>query len=225
MLESLLATGFKEAPMGQQIFTTTGTVNWVVPEGVFSLSAVCVGAGGGGSSYQYSQTTTGPNQNYTNIRPGTSSGWSWSTTNNRWESTNKTENSSSTMTVTLSMLAGQTFSWIGGVSSEASYDKLTFKIDGVDQQVWSGIQNGISRSFTAPSSKSYTFTWVYSKDGSQSKNQDVAWVTSINAPSIVTNTYTRGGGGGGGGNSGANGAVRIIWGEGRFYPSTGTIDV
>lgn len=146
MLEILLATGLKEAPEGQQIFT---------------------------------------NVNYTNPRPGTSSGWTWSIANSRWESTNKTDNSSSTMTVTLSMLEGQTISWVGGVSSESSYDKLTFSIDGVNRQVWSGIQNDITRSFTAPSSKSYTFTWVYSKDMSRSYNQDVAWVTLINAPSII----------------------------------------
>jgi len=36
-------------PVGQQLFTTTGTSNFTVPVGVTSISAVCVGGGGGGA--------------------------------------------------------------------------------------------------------------------------------------------------------------------------------
>lgn len=36
-------------PIGQQAYTTPGTTNFVVPDGVTSISAVCVGGGGGGA--------------------------------------------------------------------------------------------------------------------------------------------------------------------------------
>lgn len=48
MLEFLMMIG-AIPPRGSQIaFTTPGTYDWIVPEGVMSISAVAVGAGGGG---------------------------------------------------------------------------------------------------------------------------------------------------------------------------------
>jgi len=41
----------KDAPYGQAEFTTPGTFNWICPEGVRTVSVVCVGGGGGGESY------------------------------------------------------------------------------------------------------------------------------------------------------------------------------
>jgi hypothetical protein len=41
-------------PIGQAEFTSFGTYTWVCPEGVYSVSAVCVGAGGTGASSQFS---------------------------------------------------------------------------------------------------------------------------------------------------------------------------
>jgi hypothetical protein len=40
-------------PVGQAQFTTFGTYTWTCPEGVYSVSAVCIGAGGTGSSSQF----------------------------------------------------------------------------------------------------------------------------------------------------------------------------
>ena len=40
---------FTASPVGQQIFTTLGDTNWIVPAGVYRIHAVCVGGGGGGS--------------------------------------------------------------------------------------------------------------------------------------------------------------------------------
>jgi hypothetical protein len=36
-------------PPGQVLFTTTGTQTWIVPPGITSISAVCIGGGGGGA--------------------------------------------------------------------------------------------------------------------------------------------------------------------------------
>lgn len=44
------------APIGQQLFSTVGTTNWLVPEGVTSISVVCIGGGGGGA---HSDTSAG----------------------------------------------------------------------------------------------------------------------------------------------------------------------
>lgn len=54
-LQAVGGTGWPNALVGQQAYTTAGTYTWVVPSGVTSVSAVAVGGGGsggtGGSSY------------------------------------------------------------------------------------------------------------------------------------------------------------------------------
>lgn len=42
------ASGF--TPTGEQLYTTSGSYNWIVPSGVTSVSVVCIGGGGGGGS-------------------------------------------------------------------------------------------------------------------------------------------------------------------------------
>lgn len=46
-------------PVGQQQYTTPGTFNFVVPNGVTSISAVCVGGGGGGAGTDVSSISGG----------------------------------------------------------------------------------------------------------------------------------------------------------------------
>lgn len=43
-----LAIAAAVVPSGEAVFTTPGTYNWVVPAGVTSVSAVCIGGGSGG---------------------------------------------------------------------------------------------------------------------------------------------------------------------------------
>ena len=45
-----MAAGKTSAPPGQAEFTTTGSQSWVVPDGVRSISVVCVGGGEGGGT-------------------------------------------------------------------------------------------------------------------------------------------------------------------------------
>ena len=42
-VSTLSASSGGAAEPGQQLFTTTGTTSWTVPDGVTSVSAVCVG--------------------------------------------------------------------------------------------------------------------------------------------------------------------------------------
>lgn len=44
---------------GQQVFTSTGANSWVVPEGVTTVSVLCVGAGGGGGGSEETDETGG----------------------------------------------------------------------------------------------------------------------------------------------------------------------
>lgn len=46
-------------PLGQELITNAGTTSWVVPEGVTSISVVCVGAGGGGGGGEDNDETGG----------------------------------------------------------------------------------------------------------------------------------------------------------------------
>ena len=65
------------------------------------------------------------------------------------------------------------------VSSEASFDVLEFKIDGVTQASISGEVDWQFRSFAVNNSGNHAFQWRYSKDATGSAGQDVAWVDQV----------------------------------------------
>ncbi|OQY38844.1 MAG: hypothetical protein B6226_03035 [Candidatus Cloacimonetes bacterium 4572_65] len=78
--------------------------------------------------------------------------------------------------------------WIK-VSSEPSYDKLSFHIDNQELDTWSGEENW--QEITYPvAAGDHTFTWKYSKDGSVSSGSDYAWVDYIIFPSATTQSGT-----------------------------------
>jgi alpha-tubulin suppressor-like RCC1 family protein len=74
------------------------------------------------------------------------------------------------------------------VSSEASFDFLEFKLDGITQTSISGEVDWQQLSYAIPSGN-HTLVWRYSKDPSRSDGQDAAWVDqvvySINPPVIT----------------------------------------
>jgi alpha-tubulin suppressor-like RCC1 family protein len=74
------------------------------------------------------------------------------------------------------------------VSSEASFDFLEFKLDGITQTSISGEVDWQQLSYAIPSGN-HTFQWRYSKDPSRSEGQDAGWVDqvvySINPPVIT----------------------------------------
>jgi hypothetical protein len=64
------------------------------------------------------------------------------------------------------------------VSSEDRYDFLRFFIDGEEKGSWSGDINWRSISFAVPAGE-HTLTWAYTKDGSQARGDDAAYLDNI----------------------------------------------
>ncbi|MBO4563763.1 MAG: CotH kinase family protein [Clostridia bacterium] len=89
------------------------------------------------------------------------------------------DSSESTVSITISMLAGETLSFDYKVSSEENYDKFLFGVNGTTRLAVSGEHDWQSYTFTAATTGSYTFTWRYSKDYSMSSGSDCVWVDNI----------------------------------------------
>ena len=91
--------------------------------------------------------------------------------------------STSSFTVTVNMNAGDTMTFDWKVSSESNYDMLTFYVNGTaNGAAISGEVGWTTRSYTAPSTGSYTFMWEYKKDYSVSTGEDRGWVDNVFVP-------------------------------------------
>ena len=90
------------------------------------------------------------------------------------------DSQSTTLQVTLECAAGN-ITFYRRISSEQGYDHLTFYIDGVEQNNWSGQEDWTEVSF-AVDEGTRTFAWTYSKDGSGSAGNDAAWIDDIVFP-------------------------------------------
>lgn len=95
-------------------------------------------------------------------------------------SNNGVTNLSLTQTVT----EAGTISFFFKVSSESTYDKLFFLIDGVQQGVWSGTIPWTLASYPV-SAGNRTFTWRYTKDVSEFTGSDCAWIDHIVLPPVI----------------------------------------
>ena len=89
------------------------------------------------------------------------------------------DSSSSTVSLTLEMQAGETLSFDYRVSSESGYDKFAFSVGGSQKFEKSGEQNWQSYTFTASSAGSYAFVWKYEKDYSVASGSDCAWLDEV----------------------------------------------
>ena len=67
------------------------------------------------------------------------------------------------------------------VSSEASYDKLRFKIDGTEKGNWSGEVDWTQASYPLAAG-AHRLQWEYTKDVSMESGQDCAWIDNIVFP-------------------------------------------
>ena len=77
------------------------------------------------------------------------------------------------------------------VSSEENADSLTFYIDGIAKESWSGETGWIETShITGPGP--HVFEWKYEKDGQNSMGDDAAWVDFIFFPELVGLTSNAG---------------------------------
>ncbi|MBI4559772.1 MAG: right-handed parallel beta-helix repeat-containing protein, partial [Candidatus Hydrogenedentes bacterium] len=115
---------------------------------------------------------------------------------------------SSTIQVIQTTSAGNITFW-RKVSSEATYDKLTFYIDNVSKATWSGTVAWSQLSY-AVTAGSHTFKWTYSKDATISSGSDTAWIDDIQFPGITAPSapvITTNGGNGAGVNYATNQAA------------------
>jgi glucuronoarabinoxylan endo-1,4-beta-xylanase len=90
------------------------------------------------------------------------------------------DNESSTLTVELDCISGN-ISFFLKVSSESGFDRLTFYIDGTEQDSWSGSVDWEEVTFPVTTGRR-TFEWTYSKDSSILDGDDTAWIDDIVFP-------------------------------------------
>lgn len=215
------ASGFS----GEQLYTTAGSYSWTVPIGVTSVSVVCVGGGGNGS------TTNGGGaggalayKNTISTTPG-----SVMTVNVGGSGQASTF---STVTANGGNAGGGTYtSAIGGTYSGADGGGN----GGAGGQGNGGCGGGSSPSAGGCGGAGGGGVGLYGQGtngagGPASGNEGGKGGSNGSGASYSVNIGTSGGaygGGGGGGYSysgflagnGASGAVRIIWGTGRSFPS------
>jgi len=90
------------------------------------------------------------------------------------------DDETTTLEITLDCVSGDII-FYRKVSSESGFDYLRFYIDGVEENKWSGEDDWAEVS--VPITEGIrTFTWVYSKDGSESRGSDTAWIDDIVFP-------------------------------------------
>jgi subtilisin family serine protease len=94
------------------------------------------------------------------------------------------DNQSSSMVMTLYLVAGGDISFWYNVSSEANFDFLRFYIDGAQQSSWSGSVPWTQATYPVGAGL-HTFEWRYDKDGSVSTGSDAAWVDLVNFPTAA----------------------------------------
>ncbi|HRY31557.1 MAG TPA: C25 family cysteine peptidase [Bacteroidales bacterium] len=90
-------------------------------------------------------------------------------------------NASTTLSISMDVVANDSISFYRRVSSEANYDYLKFFIDGELKGQWSG-NVAWGRVVFPVATGSHTFQWTYSKDGWQTGGSDAAWIDYIIFP-------------------------------------------
>lgn len=93
------------------------------------------------------------------------------------------DNSSTTLQVTMDVDSEGELSFWRKVSSEANYDLLKFYIDGEEMASWSGTLNWSEFSYPV-SAGTHTFKWSYLKDINTTGGSDAAWIDDIRFPAI-----------------------------------------
>ncbi len=87
------------------------------------------------------------------------------------------DNESSVMGARIIGSGTLSFQW--KVSSEQSWDKLTFFIDGVEQDNISGETDWAQKEYTIRGAGEHLLTWEYAKDVSVSNNGDCGWLDDV----------------------------------------------
>jgi subtilisin family serine protease len=93
------------------------------------------------------------------------------------------DNQSSSLEVTVQVVAADDISFWYRVSSEASYDYLRFYVDGTQVASWAGTVPWTQYSY-AVTSGTHTFKWSYTKDQSVSTGDDAGFIDFIEFPAL-----------------------------------------
>lgn len=88
-----------------------------------------------------------------------------------------------TLSINIDVLTQGNLSFYKKTSTEAGCDKLTFYIDGVSTDVWSGITDWSKETYTLPAG-THSLRWIYTKDSSSSYGEDCVWLDNIEFPPI-----------------------------------------
>ncbi len=90
------------------------------------------------------------------------------------------DSQTTSLSLTLVFTTAGMLSFAYHVSSESSYDYLTFYVDGTGLDSWSG--EASSTYLTSVTAGTHTFRWDYSKDSTVSVGSDAAWIDNVAAP-------------------------------------------
>ncbi|NCG17977.1 MAG: hypothetical protein GWP91_03065 [Rhodobacterales bacterium] len=93
---------------------------------------------------------------------------------------NISDNQDSFMSISLNYVIDGTLSFYSKTDTESNYDFLRFKIDGVEQNSWSGNVNWAQHSYNI-SAGQHTFQWAFTKDGSVSTGADTVYVDLVDS--------------------------------------------
>lgn len=88
-------------------------------------------------------------------------------------------NSTSAISLSLTMSAGETLTFRYKVSSEQNYDKFIFTANNTQVFSKSGSLAWEEYTYTAATSGTYNFEWKYTKDGSVNRNDDCAYLDDV----------------------------------------------
>ena len=100
-------------------------------------------------------------------------------------------NVTSNLTLSHDAGANDTISFYYKVSSEASYDKLHFFVDGQEKGNWSGNVSWTKASYPVTEGR-HIYKWSYTKDGSVNNGSDCAWIDFISLPAARVMAGTAG---------------------------------
>ena len=89
------------------------------------------------------------------------------------------QGSTSTVTTTVELAEGEALYFDWSISSERSWDKLIFSVNGTAVRNISGIEDWTQFRYIAPGAGTYTFSWSYTKDDSVDQNNDEAYLDEV----------------------------------------------
>ena len=99
-----------------------------------------------------------------------------------------TDNQYSELSLTLEIMTADSLSFVRKVSSEENADYLKFFINGTLQDLWSGTTEGWVKEIFPVGVGTFTFKWVYQKNGGTSGGADCAWLDYVIMPPVLTLT-------------------------------------